>query len=82
MSLERIVTKEQETYPDLCEKNANGAKDDLCWRDWRGLLCKSRGFDGCVQFLDGTLLPLELLGPGFHGRGLRWLRENREKRRL
>ena len=64
MSLEQIITKVQETYPDLCEKDANGAKGDLCWCDRRDLLSKSRGLDSCVQFLDDTLPPLGLLGLG------------------
>jgi len=33
VNLERIVMEEQETHPDRYKKNADGAKDNLGWRD-------------------------------------------------
>ena len=76
MNPEQTVAEEQETYPDLCEKKVDGAKDDLGWCDRRDLLCKIRGLNCCIQPLCGALPLLGLLGFGFHGRDPRWQREN------
>ena len=47
MNLEQIVVEEQETYPDQCKDNDDGAKDSLGWWKTRGLR-KIQGFDGGV----------------------------------
>ena len=75
MNLEQIAAKEQETYPDQREKGVDGAEDGLGLCDRRDLLCKIRGLDSCVQFLDSALPQLRFLELGFHGRNSRWQRE-------
>jgi len=58
---ENLIAGEGETYPDHCEKSANGAKSSFGWCDARDLLREIQDLDGHIQRGEDVVLTFLLL---------------------